>query len=98
MTTNIKLTRVTTLEKSNKTIPALPHRAIRESSYITEDFRFVVYKIENTLWGWGSLKPQEDYINNLRNFNHHANTKEGVVRNLESFIADEKADSELWTA
>jgi hypothetical protein len=98
MTINIKLTRVTTLEKNKKQIPTLPYRAIRESSYITEDFRFVVYKIENTLWGWGSLKPQEDYINNLRNLNHHANTKEGVVRNLESFIADEKADSELWTA
>ena len=98
MTTNIKLTRVTTLEKSNKTIPALPYRAIRESTYLTEDFRFCVYKIENTLWGWGPLNSKEDYINNLNGVNHHANTKEGVVRNLELFIADEKADSELWKA
>ncbi len=98
MTTNVKLKRVTTLEKENKPIPSLPHRAIRESSYLTEDFRFVVYKIENSLWGWGALLSKEDYINNLNELGHHAQTKEGAVRNLELFLAEEKADSELWKA
>lgn len=99
MPSNVKLTRITTLEKSAQGFNrALPHRAIKESSYVTEDFRFIVYKIDNTLWSWGTLETKEEYVNNISNLNHHANTKEGVVRNLELYIAEEKADYKNWTA
>ena len=88
------LTRVTTLEKQGKSVPSLPARAIKESTYISEDNRFFVYKIDNTSWGWSSI--QDDYISNINNISHYDSTKEKVVRALEAYIAEETSDLQLW--
>lgn len=93
---SVTLTRVTTLEKQGKYFPPLPARAIKESTYISEDSRFFVYKIDNTSWGWSAIK--EDYINNINNISHYDSSKEKVVRSLENYIAEENADLQLWKA
>jgi hypothetical protein len=93
---SITLTRVTTLEKQGKSVPALPARAIKESTYISDDNRFFVYKIDNTSWGWHSIK--DEYINDINNLSHYDSTKEKVVRALELYIAEETADLQLWKA
>jgi hypothetical protein len=92
----VSLTRVTTLEKQGKSVPQLPARAIKESTYISDDNRFFVYKIDNTSWGWHSIK--DDYINNINNLSHYDTSKEKVVRALEGYIAEENADLQLWKA
>ena len=99
MSNNVSLTRITTLEKNNKPYPAsaLPHRAIKDSTYITEDHRFFVFKIEANLWAWGICKPADQFINEL-NLGQHAETKEKAVRNLEAYIAEEKADYKNWVS
>lgn len=91
---SVTLTRVTTLEKQGKSFPTLPARAIKESTYISEDNRFFVYKIDNSSWGWSAIK--DEYINNINNVGHYDETKEKVVRSLESYIAEETADLQLW--
>jgi hypothetical protein len=93
---SITLTRVTTLEKQGKHFPTLPSRAIKESTYISEDSRFFIYKIDNTTWGWHSIK--DDYVNNINSLNHYDTSKEKVVRALEAYIAEETADLQLWKA
>jgi len=96
MSANVTLTRITTLEKQGKFFPALPHRAIKESTYITDDMRFFVYKMEATSWGWSTAKSAEAYINNINNIGQYDETKEKVVRKLEAYIAEENADLQLW--
>ena len=93
---SVTLTRVPTLEKQGKYFPPPPARAIKESTYISEDSRFFVYKIDNTSWGWSAIK--EDYINNINNISHYDSSKEKVVRSLENYIAEENADLQLWKA
>jgi hypothetical protein len=94
MTTTVTLKRVSTLEKTNKSLPAVPYRSISSSTYLTDDLRFFVYKDDGGSWRWEAVfdKWTAD-CNNLTRWGH---TKENAVRALETFLKEEEYEASLW--
>jgi hypothetical protein len=94
MATNVTLKRLSTLEKTNKSLPTLPSRAISSSSYLTDDLRYFVYKDDGGTWRWSAVF--DTWTENCNNLNRWGHTKEGAVRSLEIFIAEEEYEASLW--
>jgi hypothetical protein len=94
MTTTVTLKRVSTLEKTNKSLPAVPYRSVSSSTYLTDDLRYFVYKDDGSTWRWEAVV--DTWTANCNNLNRWGQTKEGAVRSLELFLKEEEYEANLW--
>lgn len=94
MTTTVTLKRVSTLEKTNKSLPAVPYGAVSSSTYLTDDLRFFVYKDDGATWRW--LAVVDTWTKDCHNLNRWGQTKEYAVRSLETFLKEEEYEASLW--
>lgn len=91
---NVTLKRVSTLEKTNKSLPAIPHRSVSASTYMTEDLRFFVFKDDSGSWRWESTV--DKWTADCNNLNRWGHTKENIVRSLETFLKEQEYEANLW--